>query len=186
MHRLSRLLPAIIFPSLLVACVLNNVRALPTGSFVAEGRTIVVYGVGLEGNWDAIAFNVKLDEYNLKTQKATGNCFQFNRMDASVSSTPGPIHYFAFDVRPGAYVYGAFNSPLACGTPCTAPAFEAPEGQIVYAGDFIYSGDHKVEVRRDLDAFNNARSKSLPDLRGEVVLAKMTPAQRPGVFLCSP
>jgi hypothetical protein len=187
MHRRSRLLPAIIFPSLLVACVLNNVRALPSGSFVAEGRTIVAYGVGVEGNWSTPFFSVQLDEYNLETQATAGNCFRFNRMNATVLPTPGSIRYFVFDAPPGAYVYSAFHTVrLTCTTQCGTQVFEAPEGRIVYIGDFIYSRDDSVAFRRDLEAFNKARGKSLPDLRGEVVLAKMTPAQRPGLFLCSP
>ena len=90
---------------LLAGCGLNSVDKLTPESRVNPGRAVLVYGVGMVGKWDAPMFSVTLDEYSIKDQNATGNCNVFNRADALISSTPGPVQYFAFEVPPGHYVY---------------------------------------------------------------------------------
>src|SRR2546430_14383302 len=66
MRRFARLLIFMCFPGLLVGCALNDVRPLPTGSPVIEGRAIVVYGVGVERQWAWPRFAVQLEEYSVK------------------------------------------------------------------------------------------------------------------------
>ena len=186
MWRISHAL-TIVFSTLLVGCVLNNVKPLPNGSFVGEGRAIVVYGVRVESNldWAFPKFGVQLDEYDTKNQTA-GNCFQFNKLEAVVPSTPGATTYFAFDVSPGTYVYSVFNgAPLAYDSQQDAQAFVAIAGRIVYVGDFILQ-HRRVVVRRDLDAFKKELGKSLPDLKGEIFLAEATVVKQPKPFLCTP
>jgi hypothetical protein len=187
MRRLSRLLLITVFPALMAGCTLNGVRPLPTGSAVHDGRAIVVYGVGVESRWNYAGFKVELDEYSVRDQALTGNCLRLNRMEATVPPTPAPVRYFAFDVPPGTYVYSPFNgAPLAAANQLDAQAFVAPAGRIVYAGDFVYSQDRTVAVRRDLDAAKKAVARSLPDLVGEMSAAEALNVRPPKPFLCTP
>lgn len=187
MRQISYFLVVMALPAFVAGCALNSVSLLPTGAAVNEGRAIVVLGVGVEGDWRYAGFSVELDEYSIQAQAATGNCFHFNRMNATVPSAPGPTRYFAFDVPAGAYVYSPFNgAPLAPAAKHDATAFAAPPGKIVYIGDFTYLRDRVVALRRDLDAFSKARAKSLPNLRGEVLLAETEQVQDPKPFMCTP
>jgi hypothetical protein len=189
MRRISHVL-TIVFSTLLVGCALNNVKPLPTGSSVSDGRAIVVFGVGVEDNlgWTNPGFGVNVDEYDLKNQTA-GNCFRTNKMESGiVPSAPGPVKYFAFDVEPGTYVYSAFNSTSLASTQFddqgNTQAFIVPEGQVIYFGNFILQ-HQTVVVRRDLDAFKNVRSKSLPNLKGAISIAKTTAVTPPKLYVCS-
>lgn len=174
-------------PALFAGCTLNSVKLLPTGAAVDDGRAIVVVGLGVEGDWKHSGFTVELDEYSVQAQAGTGNCFRFNRINATLSPAPGPTRYFAFDVPAGAYVYSPFNgAQLVPAAKYDATAFAAPAGKIVYIGDFTYSRDRMVALRRDLDAFSKARAKSLANLRGEVLLAETAQVQRPKPFMCTP
>lgn len=167
----------------MAGCAMNNVIQLPSGSPVAEERAIVAYGVRVEGNWKYPGFSVQLDEYDVRTQAITGNCFRFNKAAAMVSATVGATQYFAFEVPPGHYVYSWFNrAQLEHDT----IAYAAPKGRILYVGEFIYSRDQIVVVRRDIDEFKAAIPHSLPDLKGEIFLAEAVKVQRPRGFLCAP
>lgn len=172
---------------IVAGCTLNSVRSLPTGSSVNPGRALVVYGVAVESDWKYAGFTVELDEYSVKAQAATGDCFHFNRMQASVAPTPGATMYFAFDAPAGAYVYNPFNgAALVPAARYDTTAFAAPAGKIVYVGDFVLSRDGMVAVTRDLDAARKALVTTLPDLRGEIWLAETLQVQRPKPFLCTP
>jgi hypothetical protein len=182
---------AIVLSTLLVGCALNNVRTLPTGSSVSDGRAIVVFGVGVEDNlgWTNPGFGINLDEYDLKSQ-AAGNCFRTNKMESGVvPSAPGPVKYFAFNVEPGTYVYSAFNSASLASTQFddhdNTQAFIVPEGQVIYLGNFILQ-HQTVVVRRDLDAFKNVRSQSLPNLKGAISIAKTAAVTPPKLYVCTP
>ena len=157
----------------LTGCALNDVvKPLPTGSAVTPGRAVIVYGVGVEGKWNYSGFAVQLDEYSVENQTACPR----NRTSARVPSVPGQVRYFAFEVPPGHYAYSANN-----GAPLLEDdryAFAAPEGHIVYAGDFVFSRDQRVVVRRDLAALLTALDKSFPDLEGDVSLAKGVKVQQ--------
>jgi hypothetical protein len=177
----------LLLPSFLVGCTVNNARLLPTGGSVDSGRAIVVYGVQVEGDWAYPAFAVQLDEYSLKTQSATGDCLRFNRMEARVPSTPGPVRYVAFDVRPGAYVISPFTgAPRAGGSRLDTTAFLAPEGRIVYAGDFVYARNRTLEYRSDVGVLRKALANALPDLKGAVAPADTVTVQAAKPFLCTP
>ncbi len=181
--RMAWFLITVLLSPLLTACALNSTKRLPHGAGVRDGRAIVVYGVAVEGNWSYPAFGVQLDEYRLSTQSVAGNCFQFNRTEATVPSAPHATRYFAFDVSPGHYVYSAFHTaPLAQGT----QAFAAPAGRIVYVGDFVYTRDRVVVVRRDFEAPKRSISVALPDLKGDIAFAEAVSVLQPKPFLCSP
>ena len=51
---------------LLSACGLNNVRKLDSTAAVGPDRSIIIYGIRVEGKWDAPMFSVNLDEYDLQ------------------------------------------------------------------------------------------------------------------------
>ncbi|NHZ98043.1 hypothetical protein [Massilia sp. CCM 8734] len=65
----------------------------------------------------------------------------------------------------------------------TPTAFIAPPGKVVYIGDFVYTRENHVVLRRDLAAFERARKQALPDLNGEVLLAETRVVERPLFFL---
>lgn len=184
--RLSRSLQLLAVAALAAGCTLNGVRPLPTGSAVGAGRAIVVYGVGVDSKWNYPELKVELDGYDLHAQALEGNCLRFNRMEASVPTTPGPVRYFAFDVPPGAYVYSPFNGAPLEAAASAAQAFLAPEGRIVYVGDFVYSNARTVLVRRDPGAVKQALAGSLPDLAGDILPARAVAVQPPKPFLCTP
>jgi hypothetical protein len=168
---------------LLAGCGLNSVNPFNSDKHIAPGRAVVLYGIGVEGEWQYPAFAVQLAEYSMKDQNATGNCFRFNKTEAKISSTPGPISYFAFDVPAGHYAYSAFNgAPLKQST----QAFVAPTGMVVYIGDFIYAQDNSVEIRRDATVIENTLPRIFPALQGKVHLAEAIPARQPGIFVCMP
>jgi hypothetical protein len=186
MGRTSHIL-AIVFSTLLAGCALNSVKPLPNGAMVKDGRAIIVYGVRVEDNldWAFQKFGVQLDEYNTRTHTA-GDCLQFNKTEAIVSSIPGATTYFAFDVSPGTYVYSIFNgAPLTYDFQSNAQAFLAPVNRIVYVGDFVLR-HRKTEIRHDFDAFKKALGKSLPDLKGEIFLAETILVEQSKPFLCAP
>ncbi len=167
----------------MAGCTLNSAQHLPTGSAVRGERAILIYGLGVQGDWEHPRFGVTLDEYNVQSQNITGDCWRYNRTDASIPSAHGPVKYFAFDVAPGYYVYSAFNgSPLESET----PAFFAPVGKITYIGDFIFSQNQNVVVLRNIDTLKKNLGKSLPNIKGEIHLAESMPVQRPRAFLCMP
>lgn len=183
MRHMFRFLLFTMVSVLMAGCTLNSVQHLPTGSAVHGERAIVIYGLGVQGNREYPRFGVILDEYNVHSQNITGDCWRYNRTEASIPSTRGPIKYFAFDVAPGYYAYSAFNgSPLESDT----PAFLAPAGKITYIGDFIFTQNQNVVVLRDIDTLKKNLDKSLPDIKGEIYPAESVPVQRPRPFLCMP
>lgn len=153
------------------------------GGEPSAGRAVVVYGISIEGGWDAPRFAVDLDEYSLKQQKISGNCWRFNRTEASVPAIPGTVQYFAFDVPTGHYAYSGFNSAPMSGS---HNAFFVPRGKAVYFGVFVYTRDKIVELRRDLAAERKQINDALPKIKESIVLAETLPVQAPGMFLCAP
>ncbi|MDM5181369.1 hypothetical protein PO883_29755 [Massilia sp. DJPM01] len=90
------------------------------------------------------------------------------------------MQYVAFDVPAGSYAYGRLE-----GEPeGKATAFIAPAGHTVYLGDFIYNREKRMELRRDLKTFEQARKQALPNLQGEITLAETQTVARPRMFLC--
>lgn len=167
----------------IAGCTINSVKALPAGDIADTGRAVIVYGVKVEGSWRYDGFTVELAEYDIGMQNITGDCFHFNRADARMATAPGAVKYFAFDVPPGHYVYSPFNGAPLAGD---FLAFEAPAGQTVYLGDFIFSENLSVALVRSLDEVKSGIGAALPGLKGRVTLSKTTPANRPRPFLCTP
>ncbi|MCY0914506.1 hypothetical protein [Massilia antarctica] len=52
--------------------------------------------------------------------------------------------------------------------------------------DEYYNRENRMELRRDLKAFEQARKHALPNLKGEVTLAETHTVARPILFLCAP
>lgn len=101
-----------------------------------------------------------------------------------MSATGGPVQHLVFDATPGYYAGGAAGVVFSGHT--SPLAFEIPAGQVVYLGDFIYTSDRKVDLRRDINAAKAALAKSYPNARGELVLAKAVPVPILQMFLCAP
>ncbi|HEX8614589.1 MAG TPA: hypothetical protein VF800_25195 [Telluria sp.] len=182
MHNFRYLLAPLAACLLLSGCLMNSTRPLPTGGTPNFWRAVVVYGIGVEGKRDARRLDADLQEYSLTNQAITGGCFFYNRTEASIPSVPGPVQYVAFDVPAGSYTYNSlYGEPRGMAT-----AFIAPAGRTVYLGDFIYTRDNRMELRRDLKAFEQARKQALPDLKDEVLLAESRTVKQPIMFLCAP
>ena len=183
MLRTSLFLSRLAFVAALVGCVQNGVRPLTTGSTAKEDSTVIVYGIKIEGDWRYPRFGIQLAEYSIEKQVMPGNCFQFNKTEASIPSSQTTIGYFAFEAPPGHYVYSPFNGAQL---QLDSQAFSAPKGRTVYIGDFIYIKDRVVVLRKDLDALKAVQGKSLPSLPSEISSAKSLPVQQPKPFLCTP
>jgi len=174
---------AIALAATLAGCTVSSTVPLAAGGKPGADRTVIVYGVGVEGQWSYPRYAVQLAEYSLERQNITGNCFRFNRVDAAVSSAPSGIHYFAFDVAPGSYVYSPMNGAQFNGD---TVAFRAPAGHAVYLGDFIYGKDGHATRTGDLDAERAAIRQALPALPDDLVVAQTVPVAAPKPFLCTP
>jgi hypothetical protein len=168
---------------LLVSCTVNSVRPISSIKGVKDGRAILVYGVGVEGDWKYPAFGVQLDEYSLVGQATMGNCFQYNRTEARVPAAPGATHYFAFDVPAGHYVYSAFQTvPLDQG----AQAIAVPAGRTVYVGDFVYTKAGVVALRQDWEGLKRSTTLHLPGVDEGISRAQTVAVRPPKPFMCTP
>jgi hypothetical protein len=161
--------------------LLNDVNQVTSFDYSRKepkpGRSLVVYGIGIEGKgpWSNHGFGVALDEYDIQEQGITGNCWRFNRMIASIVGIVGTRQYFMFDVQPGHYVYSGFNGPHHRQT----WVFEVPLGRVVYLGDFVLAEDGNVDLQRDRDGVASY-------FKGETVLASTTTVSQLRLFLCAP
>lgn len=169
--------------SILPGCLgLNDVSMVSTYSFdrpmPKAGRAIVVFGIGVEGQWDYLQFGTVMDEYSIERQAITGNCWRYNNMRASVTAIAGTRQYFVFDVQPGYYAYSSFNA-VQLSSSERGQAFKVPEGRIVYLGDFIYARSGVMEVQRDPEAVKAY-------FKGDAILADILPVHPPKPFLCMP
>lgn len=119
--------------------------------------------------------------------KHYGQCFHYNRIEATVPSTPAKVRYFAFEVPANAYVYLSLldlvddhRAPSQIGH-----AFIAPPGATVYFGDYVFVGSKIAEFRRDINAARAATKELLP--RDTVLgLAESTSAPGARMFICTP
>ena len=164
-------------------CTLNSTVPLATGGAPHAGRAVIVYGVGIDGPWVYPNFGVQLTEYSIDKQAITGNCFRFNRVDATMPSTTTGIRYFAFDVAPGTYVYSPMNGAQLKGEPV---AFRAPAGHAVYLGDFVYGKDGRVTRGGNLDGEKSAIRQALPAVPDDLAVADTVVVAAPKPFLCTP
>lgn len=102
-----------------------------------------------------------LDEYSLKENDLTGNCFIYNRIEVTRPSTPAPAGYFVFEVPASAYVYSGRNSNARLPASPNASGFIAPAGKTVYFADYVFVGNESGEQRRNLEAARDATKRLL-------------------------
>jgi len=164
-------------------CTVSSTSPLEAGGTPRAGRAVIVYGVGVDGQWPHARYAVQLAEYDLERQAITGNCFRFNRVDADVPAAPSGIRYFAFDVPAGSWVYSPMNGAELEGDPV---AFRAPAGQAVYLGDFIYGKNGRVTRVGDLAAERAAIRQALPAVPADLASAASIAVAAPRPFLCTP
>jgi hypothetical protein len=129
-------------------------------------------------------FSVQLDEYDLAEQKAAGDCWHYNRMQALVPSEPGSVRYFAFDVPAGHYAPSAFAT--GNGLEGGPQAFAAPSGQVVYAGDFVYTANRFVALRRNMEAAQASLAPTSPEIAKRLSAANAVAIMSPPGILCTP
>ena len=149
---------------LLSGCLLlNDVNSVPMLSpsigetALQPERAIVIYGIGIEGQHKGEPmFGAQLDEYSVERQSITGSCWRYNKMEATVPAIVGTHQYFAFEVSPGFYAARSYLSQLDKMT-----AFEVPPGHLVYLGDFIWTIEGKVELKRDPEAVRSYFKKDV-------------------------
>lgn len=188
--RTCRFIALLAVCALTPGCLLNSVASIGGAARTKPDRAhaIVVIGIGLDVTWPYTEFPLTFPEYSLAKQRITGNCFQYNRIEANRPSKPASVTYLAFEVPANAYVYleglvlvDAQHAPAPVGG-----AFVAPPGGSVYFGDYVLIDDKTVEFRRDIEAARAATRKLLP---GTVTLQLAEPATvTPGAHmpLCTP
>jgi len=170
-------------------CLLNSVQSISRASRTKPDRdhAIVVIGMGLDETWPYSEFQLTFPEYSVEKQSITGNCFHYNRIEATVPSNPAKVRYFAFEVPANAYVYlstlglvDANRAPSPIGQ-----AFIAPPGATVYFGDYVFVGNKTTEFQRDINAARAATKELLPR---DAVLVPAEPTTAPGarMFICTP
>jgi hypothetical protein len=154
-------------------CLLNSVHPISRapGTKLDRAHAIVVIGMGLDETWPYSEFQPTFPEYSVQKQSITGNCFHYNRIEATRPSFPAKIAYLAFQVPANTYVYlstldlvDTHRAPSPIGH-----AFIAPPGATVY---FI-------------DAARAAARELLPR---DAVLVPAESTTAPGVrmFICTP
>lgn len=185
MSRAPKLLLSLFLLASLSGCMLSNsVVRIPETKVEAPGisRSVVIFGVGVEGAWEYPRFAIVLDEYDIERQSITGNCWRYNKMEAFVQKDSKAVQRFAFEVEPGYYTFSGFNAVKLAGP----NAFSAPAEQIVYLGDFIYSGERTVVLRRSDDTMKREVRTAYPTLADKITFAKSISAAAPNMFLCTP
>jgi hypothetical protein len=170
-------------------CLLNSVHSISRASRTKPDRahTIVVIGMALDVTWPYSEFQLTFPEYSVEKQSITGNCFHYNRIEATRPSMSAKVTYLAFEVPANVYVYlslldlvDTHRSPSPIGH-----AFIAPPGATVYFGDYVFVSNKSVEFRRDINA---ARASARELLPRDAVLELAQPTTAPGahVPLCTP
>jgi hypothetical protein len=186
MSRKHRWLGLLVVFAVIPGCLLNSVRSITRAPRTKPdpAHAIVVIGMGLDAAWPYPNFPLTLAEYSVETQRITGNCFHYNRIDATRPPIPAKVTYLAFEVPANAYVYlNLFDTTVA--QSLMGHAFIAPPGATVYFGDYVFVGNKTVEFRRDIDAARAGARQLLP--RGAALeLAESTPAPAAHMPLCTP
>ena len=144
-------------------CLLNSVHSITRAPRTRpdSAHAIVVIGLGLDVAWPYTEFQLSLAEYSVEKESITGNCFHYNRIDATRPSIPGKVTYLAFEVPANAYAYlDNPNVPLA--PSLAGHAFIAPPGAMVYFGDYVLVGNKTVEFRQDIAAARAGAQSLLP------------------------
>lgn len=169
----------------LCGCLVNGVHQIHSRTPLEPGHAIVVVGLGLNSP-RAYPYSVSLDEYSLKNNQITGNCFHYNHIEASVPSGQKDVKYLAFVVPAGVYVFSGFNAAPAAHPLPRPAAFSAPSGGVVYFGNYIAMEDGSVELRSNLDAASSAVAGVIPKLSTLSQAEPEPTVQHGSVFLCTP
>jgi hypothetical protein len=121
----------------------------------------------------------------VKVQHITGDCFHFNRIEATRAAAASPVSYSVFEVPANRYVLvQGFSVKLT--SSAIGRAFIAPPGGTVYFGDYIYVGNQTIDFRRDLEAAR-AGTRSLLGRGASLQLAEpTTTVPGPLMPLCTP
>jgi hypothetical protein len=159
---------------------MNGVKNLPDGDTPGTDAAIAIYGLRIEGN--QTIFPMSLDAYNMQTGAANGDCFRWDRLQATTQQRTGNTQYFAFKVKPGYYVYGLTGRPLRGGF----PAFELKAQQTLFIGDFVLAANDEVELIRDLSKSKSNLLSALPKLEKNIALAPYQVVDGTRLFLCMP
>jgi hypothetical protein len=167
-------------------CIMNSLHSVSRAPRTKPdaAHAIVVIGLGLDVRWPYTEFQLTFPEYSVDKQRITGNCFHYNRIEATRPSIPSKVTYLAFEVPANVYVY--FDNPNAPLAPSpVGHAFIAPPGGTVYFGDYVLVSNKTVEFRQDINAARAGASELLP--RAAVLeLAESTSAPGAHMFLCTP
>ena len=175
--------------AIIPGCLLNSVHSITGASRTKPdaAHAIVVIGVGLDATWPYAEFQSTFPEYSVEKERITGNCFHYNRIEATRPPNPAKVTYLAFLVPANGYVYlstldlvDSHRGPSPIGH-----AFIAPPSATVYFGDYVFVGGKAVEFRRDIDAARAGTKDFLP--RDAVLeLAESTTAPGAHMFMCTP
>jgi hypothetical protein len=168
-------------------CLMNNAYQIRSKGPLAPGQSIVVFGAQLNAEWGHPEFGIILDEYSLAKHGITGNCFRYTRLESGMPSHPSGMHYFAFQVPAGAYIYSIRNAVRAGNAfdGKMPTVFVAPAGATVYFGDFVYDGS-EMKLQGDLAS---ARAAVKPLLAGRQSLTQAETTKdeiKTRAFLCTP
>jgi hypothetical protein len=182
----SQWMALLITCALVPGCLLNSVRQITAEprSTPDSDHAIVVIGIGLDVRWPYTEFQLTLPEYSVKKQGITGNCFHYNRIEATRPSVPAKVAYLAFEVPANAYAYPGLADTIPAPS-LVGSAFIAPARSTVYFGDFVFVENETVEFRRDINAARAGASRLLPP-NAVLKLAESTPAPGARIPLCTP
>jgi hypothetical protein len=183
---MQRWITLLIVCTVIPGCLLNSVHSITRAPRTKPdgAHPLVVIGMGLEAPWPYAGFQLTLPEYSIDKQSITGNCFHYNRIEATRPSIPDKVTYLAFEVPANAYVY-LDPVDISLVPSSMGRAFIAPPGATVYFGDYVFVGNKTLEFRRDINAARAGARELLP---GDAVLELAESTTAPGAHmpLCTP
>jgi len=151
-----QLITLLVTCAIIPGCLLNSVHPITTAPRARPDALHAIVVIGVKDS------SVILDEYSAKKQDITGNCYHYNRIEATNPSSPGKVTYLAYEVPAGTYVYGRRNGAASLDPPVLGSGFIAPAGKTVYFGDYISVGHNTVQFRRDIEAARLGSQGLLP------------------------
>jgi hypothetical protein len=172
---------------LMSGCLMNSAYRIRSKGPLAPGQSIVVFGAQLSAEWRYPQFELILDEYSLAKHGITGNCFRYTRLQSGMSSHSFAMHYFAYQIPAGAYIY-SFRNVVRAGSAfggSTPTVFVAPAGATVYFGDFVYDGS-EMQLQGNLSAAQAAVKPLLAGRQSLTQAATTNDEIKTRAFLCTP
>jgi hypothetical protein len=168
-------------------CLMNGAYRISSKGQGSPGQSMVVFGVQLSAEWPHPEFEMILDEYSLEKHGITGNCFRYTRLEPRMSSHPSGMHYFAYRVPAGAYIY-SFRNAVRAGSAFDGrmPAvFVVPADAAVYFGDFVYDGS-EMQLQGDLAAARVTMTPLLTVRQSLTQAETIKDETKIRAFLCTP